>query len=220
MHEIGIGITTTPKRKIMPYHLPGAFIYENIDKIGEGVPRSKNRCIKTLYDAGCQYFFLFDDDCYPIKDGWADHIIDYHKTTGIHHFCYMEPGIHKLDCFIDINGLRVDNYLMCGGPLLFLTREAIEKVGYVNNAYLRYGFWHSAYSHRIWKAGLMNGAYKFCSIPKLGEYIFSEDYKGDSPPINIEMPDKQKLIEHNRPIYFKEIKSNQIYYPYEGTGND
>ena len=35
-----------------------------------GIARAKNKCIELLYDKGCEHFFLFDDDCYPMTKDW------------------------------------------------------------------------------------------------------------------------------------------------------
>ena len=81
--KIGIGVTTTPNRKeyverwleyfekFKPtnYHL---HIHEDVNY--KGVAYSKNQNLYTLRD--CDYIFLFDDDCYPIKDKWTDFFIN------------------------------------------------------------------------------------------------------------------------------------------------
>ena len=35
-----------------------------------GIARAKNKCFELLYKAGCEHFFLFDDDCYPKCEDW------------------------------------------------------------------------------------------------------------------------------------------------------
>ena len=81
--SIGIGVTTTPNRKeyvdrwllefekVKPknYHL---HIHEDVHY--RGVAYSKNQNLKTLQD--CDYIFLFDDDCFPIRQNWTDYFIN------------------------------------------------------------------------------------------------------------------------------------------------
>ena len=96
-YKIGIGVTTTPNRsgyvdnwlnhfeKVKPtnYHL---HIHEDVNY--KGVAFSKNQNLKTLAD--CDYIFLFDDDCYPIKEGWDEYFIN----TNEHHLLFLNDT-HK-----------------------------------------------------------------------------------------------------------------------------
>lgn len=51
-----------------------------------GIAKSKNKCLELLEK--CDYIFLFDDDFYPIKEGWEKIYIETSKETGIQHFCF------------------------------------------------------------------------------------------------------------------------------------
>ena len=91
---IGIGITTYNRERILKSTI------ENIKKFtkskyklvivddgsvtsvkdatyrfntNQGSPVSKNKCIELL--EGCEHIFLFDDDTYPIKEGWEKDIL-------------------------------------------------------------------------------------------------------------------------------------------------
>src|SRR5690606_10487418 len=40
-----------------------------------GIARAKNKCFSLLQDAGCEHFFLSDDDTYPlVKDWWKPYV--------------------------------------------------------------------------------------------------------------------------------------------------
>src|SRR3990167_10622112 len=49
----------------------------------KGIAYRKNECLRVLKD--CDYVFLFDDDCFPIKSGWVGFFIEAHKASGQHH---------------------------------------------------------------------------------------------------------------------------------------
>lgn len=51
-----------------------------------GVAAGKNKCLEILHE--CEHVFLFDDDCWPIKDGWAQQYIDAAEKSDCFHFCY------------------------------------------------------------------------------------------------------------------------------------
>ena len=125
--KIGIGVTT--------YNRPHS-LDRWIDKLAEvtdlrgvkmiiaddsddrkGVAFRKNQCLRHLKD--CDYVFLFDDDCYPIKKGWVDIFINSKEE----HLMYLDPKFHRLKD----NYLNVDVYYDCGGVMLFMKKSAIER---------------------------------------------------------------------------------------------
>jgi glycosyltransferase involved in cell wall biosynthesis len=52
----------------------------------KGIAKSKNDCLRSL--DGCDYFFLFDDDCWPIQKGWETEYIRTSKISGCSIMCY------------------------------------------------------------------------------------------------------------------------------------
>ena len=94
---IGIGVTTTGKR---PYHKKHWETLVKESSLTEGmkvvfvhnapsVAEGKNDCLRQLKD--CDDIFLFDDDTYPITNGWAEWFIQHAKTSGNNHFAYLRP---------------------------------------------------------------------------------------------------------------------------------
>lgn len=165
--QIGIAITTVPQRadlhatqmeafsSLAP---TDAFIYVHNDWRGIGIARSKNNCLKALYEAGCEHFFLFDDDIYPIAKGWEQAFIESKQK----HLCLTwshrdngEPMGHKL--FRSIGGL---DYFTSGcGVLLYFTRDCIDRIGGFETAYEVWGYEHTGLSHRIKNAGLITSTH-------------------------------------------------------------
>lgn len=176
----------------------------------------KNCLIKHCYDAGREYIFIFDDDTFPIKKGWEMFFIAASKRTGVQHFILGNDEHLQMIGFE--NGL---NYFRKGtGCMLFLTRQVIEKVGYLNNKYGRYGFEHATYSHRIHKAGLTPSWY--CSVEGWEEYVYSWDLQkedaGKHGFVKEEWAtpeEKTAYIEENQALYRKEMTTRNIYLDYE-----
>lgn len=52
----------------------------------QGIPVCKNKCLELLDD--CDYIFIFDDDCWPIKTDWEKLYIDTYLRSGNHHFSF------------------------------------------------------------------------------------------------------------------------------------
>lgn len=205
--RIGIGVTTTPNRseyvdkwlenfeKVKPknYHL---HIHE--DSHYKGVAYSKNQNLKTLQD--CDYIFLFDDDCYPIKNGWPEYFINSNQN----HLLYLTKKHNKIIIKDDI-----EIYQDCGGVFMFLTKEVLNKVGYINSDYGQYGFEHAGYSNRIYKAGFTYAPYQQLSRTK--EYLYAMDYNIEHKS-SIPEYKKAKLIEENRKVFINELQSDKIFY--------
>lgn len=202
MTKIGVGVTTfnRPEHidlfcRQMNIHSPSVKIYiaHDTNEHRRGVAYRKNECLHNLSE--CDYIFLFDDDCFPIQDGWEKFFIEAHKRSGQHHFLYLkETGtIQKIKTE---NGIEIFNN--CGGCFMFLTRDVLTTVGAFNKSYGIYGWEHAGYSLRIQKAGLNTmGAY-LCP-EGAGDYIYSLDYDNH-----------RKYIKHY-PSMAKEIKKLPQY---------
>ena len=205
--KIGIGVTTTPNRKeyvdrwleyfekFKPanYHL---HIHEDVHY--KGVAYSKNQNLYTLKD--CDYIFLFDDDCFPIKSNWAEFFIN----SGYNHLLYLEPK-HTIKA--KINDLEI--FHNCGGVFMYLTKEVLNKVGYLNSEYGQYGYEHAGYSNRIYKAGLTDAPYQ--QLTNTDKYLYAMDYEIEHKS-SIPTYKKDKLIEENRKVFIKELQSETIFY--------
>lgn len=139
-----------------------------------GIARNKNSCIRAL--SHCDYIFLFDDDCFPIKDGWAEYVINCHKESGVHHFNLLDRNLHQPVVEKAYDNFIIEEHRLVGGVFMFLTKEVVEKVGAFNKDYDVYGFEHASYTYRVFRSGLHNGLGINLTINNLQDYIFSLDY--------------------------------------------
>ena len=208
--KIGIGVTTTPNRKeyaenwlkhfeqVKPtnYHL---HIHEDVNY--KGVAYSKNQNLKTLQD--CDYIFLFDDDCYPIKKGWTDYFINSNEN----HLLFLNEKHTML-----ARSGNVEHYANCGGVFMFITKKVLTEVGYINSAYGRYGFEHAGYSSRIYKAGLTRSPYQ--QLINTKDYLYAMDYSIEHKS---SLTDEEKIneIRKNSKIFVNELNSKNYFINFE-----
>jgi hypothetical protein len=185
------------------------YIY-NVNNIG--IAKSKNKCIENIDD--CGYIFLFDDDCYPIKENWWFEFIDASEKTNCEHFSLTfdhtssgRPNGNNLLGKIDKNGYILEEYSNPCGILLFITKNCIEKIGGFDSNYSLYGKEHVGYSSRCYNMGLTIG--NFMSISNTLKNFYSYDYENK---ISSTLPwkDKKKSQEINNKVF--EIEKNSYDY--------
>lgn len=196
--KIGIGVLTYNRpehlalwRKQIIKHSPEAIYNFHIaddTQDRKGIAYRSNECLRALKD--CDYIFIFNDDCFPIKSGWTDFFINAHKASGQHHFLYLKetPTIKNTDTVSEhwVGGhlysesYPINIYNNCAGCFMFLTKEAIEKVGAFDERYGIYGFEHADYSNRIHEAGLTPMGKYLCPAGA-SEYIYSLDLDNHLP---------------------------------------
>jgi len=212
--KIGVGVITYNRPKHLELWLKQYALYKSDsmslyiaddNKDRRGIAYRTNEVINHFKD--CDHIFIFNDDCFPIKKGWENIYID----TGLNHLLYFRESS-------DIEKIKsedsVDYFTNCGGCLVYITKDVIEKVGYLNKDYSFYGYEHAGYSLRIHKAGLIPHPYL---VPTMaGDYIYSLDYDNyvnweleHKPSINIS--DVSKCIVANKNVFLQDIKT--IYQP-------
>lgn len=153
---------------VMQSKLPISYLYS---KSQIGVAHGKNECLRRLRH--CDYIFLFDDDCFPIHDGWADFYINEHLRTGQHHFIYnLHGALRVMKIHRTVN--NIETYLTGTGCFMFLTKAVVEKIGGFNVEYGLWGHEHNGYSRRIFNAKL-NSLGIFMSPVNSEKYLYSLD---------------------------------------------
>jgi len=178
--RIGIGITSTPSRpahlelclsQMNKYMPEDAMLFVAHDTNKMGVAHQKNKCLEALKE--CDYVFLFDDDCFPIENGWADAYISEYIRTGNHHFLKINetPSIEIKEV---IDGIT--SWTNCAGCMMFLTRSAIQTVGVFDESFGRYGYEHAEFTNRIYQNKFnLFGQYLSCTG---NEKIYAIDLQG------------------------------------------
>ena len=110
-----------------------------------GIPAAKNKCLELAkYD----HIFLFDDDTYPICDGWYLPYIN----SGKEHLCYS-----FLPYFKEKNGFKY--HTLGNGCMLYVTRKCIDTIGGFDWNYGLGKYEHVDFSRRIHNAGLTESVF-------------------------------------------------------------
>jgi GT2 family glycosyltransferase len=213
MYKIGIGVTTYKRKALLqecldnihkfterPFKL---YVAEDTDADRKGIALRKNECLFHLQD--CDYIFLFDDDCFPIKSGWEKFFIEASNHTNYHHFNYLKSDIHLEKNFHFQGDYTIQSYHRCGGVFLFLTKEVLQKVGGFYDKYEFHGFEHLGYTLRIMMSGLIPEMYLCPS--GADEYLFAYDYEVKDFQSTIPNDLKHEMNEKNKFLLEKDCES-------------
>ena len=199
--QIGIGITTCDRPELLKKclskinkHTKEFTIYVADDSNRyEGVAYGKNECLRAL--STCDHVFLFDDDCYPIKDGWVDFFIN----SGQEHLLFLNYT-HNYYKTLESN---VRLYKDCGGVFMYMNREGLKKGGWFNENYGVWGFEHAEYSCKI-----LGGHGKYPMLTGTNKYLYSEDYMNPNHESVLKKEEKIICFNKNLPIFTKFLSDN------------
>jgi hypothetical protein len=163
-----------------------------------GIVATKNASLEALISAGCEHLFLWDDDAWPIADGW-------------HHPYIASPEPHLAYQFLDLAGprklqdlavLHADDehvaYTGQRGVMLYYHRSAIEQVGGFDPVYGRGMYEHSDLALRIHNAGLTTWAY--ADVVGSASLIHSLD-EHEAVERSVPKPDRLALVERNVKVH-------------------
>lgn len=135
-----------------------------------GIATGKNKCIELLAD--CEHIFLFDDDCYPRRNGWH---VPYVKS----------PEPHLMYLFKDLKGQKLrdskllyqdaDHFALSHprGCMLYLHRSVLDVAGGMDTTYCKWGFEHGDLSNRIYNLGMTS--FRFMDVTGSDKLIYSGD---------------------------------------------
>ena len=215
--SIGIGYTTYKRDALLQecldnLRLHTTFDYKlhiarDTDEDRRGIALRKNECLHHLQD--CDYIFLFDDDCYPIKKGWEQFVIKAHQDSGEHHLALLNDKVHTAKNFYFCGDTTIKSFVTGGGVFLSLTKECLKKIGGFWDEYDLYGFEHIGYSFRAFEAKLNSDL--FMSIEGLEEYLFAYDYAEENFTSTISLEQRIEMSEKGKKIF--ELDAKVIWKP-------
>lgn len=201
----------------------GFFIINNKENIGVG--KSKNKLLKHLYDKGCDYIFILEDDMLILDNNVFNKYIEAHKASNIHHFNYgpgspfnrkqnMEFDLHnrhELDQhsepnprkIIDYgNDVKVSLFQHTVAMFSFFTRKVIEEVGYIDEDF--YNAWeHVDHTYRIIKAGYHPPFWYFADLYDSHKFLTEAPEAIDNSSIANDSEQWKKNVYGGREIYLK-----------------
>lgn len=171
----------------------------------QGIPIVKNRCLAMAYDWGADHVFCFDDDCYPIKHGWAEAYIN----SGINHLSFTfhesKDGVHRQPKPQRWGNFRV--YFKPNGCMMYFTRKCLDVVGGFDTQYSPGYLEHTDLTRRIWNAGLT--PFKNMDIADSLQYFHSMDYHGEIDR-SISAKDRTANIKANIEYFHKNKNSKRF----------
>jgi glycosyltransferase involved in cell wall biosynthesis len=164
-------------------------------KTNQGTPIAKNKCLEILYNKGCEHFFLFDSDCFPIVSGWEKPYIESKEP----HLNYTFKYSYKI-----IDGHKVHENP--NGCMMYYHRSVLDKVGGVDTGFKFYGYWHGAFSNRIYNAGLTSAP--FIDVIGSDKLFCSMDQKR---AVQTSRPDRRRFLAKNKQRYIDTINSKEYH---------
>jgi glycosyltransferase involved in cell wall biosynthesis len=173
-----------------------------------GIAKSKNMAFELMGDA--DYYFCFDDDCYPKVKNWHLPYID----SGLNHAMMIFPTLASGEAtgnrlFKTVGNLRYFNH-PCG-CMLFFTKKCLEVVGGMNEVYGVWGFDHPDLSMRIFNNGLT--PHPFLDVQNSLSLFHSHDYY-QTCKRSVDASVRKKMVKKNTPIYELNKKSKE-FIPYK-----
>lgn len=199
--KIGIGITTygnrqTPALEMIRKFTPGATIVTVNQK---GIAKAKNTCLALLDD--CDEIFLFDDDCYPISEGWYLPYIN----SGEPHLSYTfdRKIVNQTD--------NLTEYELPCGCILYINPICLDIIGGFDTDFDGYSYEHVNYSLRAYNAGLTSA--KYLDVTGSDKLIHSMD-KIRGIKSSVSQIDRGLGIQTNRHLFIKN-RNSQEWKPYK-----
>ncbi len=157
MEKIGIGILTYNRKEILSNLLSSIAknctydytLISNDVRDNVGVAGNTNRLIKGLYDLGCNYFFILNDDVISTGD-FPTTYIQAHLDTKIDFLCFRKwPGSpYDRETKLTINNTNLTMLNRITGNMIFLTRSLVDKIGYFDVRYGHFSEEHVDYTRR------------------------------------------------------------------------
>lgn len=165
-----------------------------------GIARTKNKCFELLYDAGCEHFFLFDDDCYPLVDDWYKPYIESREPHLNYIFVNFKSKPSSLNDTLKIyTDGKINAYSHTRGCMCYFKRICLDKLGGMSLLYGKWGFEHPDLSNRIYNAGLTS--FKYMDVVDSDKLIYSRDEHTGNLNSTVEGSERQKWLSINTSIY-------------------
>ena len=163
-----------------------------------GIVSAKNKSLELLLEAGCDHLFLWDDDAYPIADGWEAPYI----ASPEHHLAYQFEDLSGPKKLHDIAKVYEDDKHVAftgqRGVMLYYTRQAIETVGGFDPIYGRGMYEHIDLAMRIHEAGLTT--FKYMDVQGSSELIYSLDEHLEVQR-SVSQADREAQVQKNANIF-------------------
>lgn len=127
-----------------------------------GIAGNSNRLLRCL--SRFKYKILLNDDVEIMKLGWDTFYKQMMQITGLHHFCYRQPGVYGASS-IDgskrvVNGVSIQTITdKPHGAVMAFDQAAYDAVGHFDSSFGIYGMEHVDWSNRVSLSGIQLSGY-------------------------------------------------------------
>lgn len=178
-----------------------------------GIARAKNKCLELLYKAGCEHFFLFDDDCYPkTKDWYQPYVASKEPHLNYIFEEFSNDSAQKLaDTILLYEDSQIKAYSHARGCMCYYKRICLDAVGGMSPIFGKWGYEHPDLSNRIYNAGLTR--FHYMDVPGSRKLIRSRDEETGNEGSTVQGDERRECIARNSIIYDGRKKSAE-YVPF------
>ncbi len=147
-----------------------------------GVAAAKNSAMRYLYGLGCEHIFVIEDDVILHNPEVFAAYIKASMVSGIKHFNYALQGyanarrdhedrlVHPMPKYcVEYDDVLICFYARCSGPLMYMHRDCIDAVGYLDERFVNMHE-HVDYTKRIIDAGLHPPYWYFADVGNAHHY--------------------------------------------------
>lgn len=135
-------------------------VLQNKERLG--VAGNTNRLMRCL--ARFNFKIILNDDVEVLNSGWENVYTNAMLGTGIHHFCFRQPGVYGAkpndERIQQINNFKIKTITeKPHGAVIAYDDLAFKKVGFLDERFGMYGMEHVDWSHRVQMAGIQPAGY-------------------------------------------------------------
>lgn len=162
-----------------------------------GIARAKNKCLELL--DGYDHIFLFDDDAYPLVEGWWRPYVESPEP----HLMYIFDDLAGNRKLHDIKRIYEDQqhvaYTGPRGVMLYIDAGVVlPVVGGMDPIYGKWGYEHGDWSNRIHSAGLTS--WRYADVAGSSDLIYSLD-EYEEIERSVDIGDRRALAKRNARIH-------------------
>lgn len=172
--KMGIGVISAGIRSLRDEYVQFAesdsIIHIHVDRQKQGAAYCRNEVLHSLYQSGCEHFFIFDDDVWPLRHDWQMRVVRMASSASVNALGNIHPFDTTPSGFDPDSGTLL--YPGATTAFLYLTRHALETAGYFDEAFGSYGPEDCEYIYRLHALGL--GGLRVA--PELLALIHVEDF--------------------------------------------
>lgn len=168
-----------------------------------GVGKSKNIALKHLYNDGCDYIFLMEDDIFVKDPTVFEKYIEASQQTGIQHFNFSQHGMMnkawpdgtpnpRTIINYGTDKVNIPLYPHCVGAFSMYSRKCLEECGFMDERYYN-ACEHVDHTYEIIKNGMHPPFWFFADIENSWEYLGDEEWSIEKSTISSNPKHKQMM---------------------------